>query len=239
MKTIYSIAALAFLFTAMPALSAVKVISVKGEAGLLDKGRVQRLTAGMALQSGQSVVTGVNSQAVLDIDGSRLTVRSLTTMKIASNTATKNSSDTRVALKRGSVVSEVSKIKDVKTSFRVSTPVATSSVRGTKHIVTHGPENGTLIEVLEGVVEGETADGGTKTITNIYVFKIEAGEALKSLAADLRDAALTDTSDRYLTAAEFALNENYSGEFMADIEAAVNAGSLQKRTLVIIEVPVR
>jgi hypothetical protein len=159
MKKIYTIAAMIMLLAAVPAFSAVKVISVKGEAGVLNQGKVQPLTAGMNLSVGSTVITGVNSQAVLDVDGSRLTVKPLSNMKIAMNRTTKDSSDTRVALKRGRVVSEVNRISNVKTRFKVATPVATSSVRGTKHTVSFTTETGMKVVVEDGEVAIEGKGG--------------------------------------------------------------------------------
>ena len=136
MKTKLFIIAVTMLFIASaPAFSAITVVSARGETGVLEKGKAVPLKAGMPVKEGSTIVTGVNSEVVLDIDGSKLTLRSLTTMKVMHNSTTATSSDTRVAMKRGSVVSEVKKIHNVKTSFKVSTPVATSSVAGNK---THG-----------------------------------------------------------------------------------------------------
>jgi len=78
MKTIYTMlfASLALVFALSTANAAVLVVSTKGEAAYRDGAAWKPLAKGQ---------TGVNSQAVLNIDDNLLTIKPLTTIKVLKN----------------------------------------------------------------------------------------------------------------------------------------------------------
>jgi hypothetical protein len=132
-------AALALVFTLTTVNAAVLVVSTRGEAAYRDGAAWKPLAKGQTIKEGTMVMTGVNSQAVLNIDDNLLTVKPLTTIKVLKNSFTKSSSDNVIGLKNGSVNARVKRIGTLKTRFNIVTPVATSSVRGTDETVSHGP----------------------------------------------------------------------------------------------------
>jgi predicted DNA-binding antitoxin AbrB/MazE fold protein len=138
------------LFAVSPLFAAITVVSVKGEALYSDGGAYKPLQKGMQLKEGTKIQTGAKSQAVLDIDGHIVTIKALTLIKVYKNIAKKDESVNSLGLKYGSINAKVKKLPQVKTSFLITTPVATSSVRGTEQNTSNGPLFGMNVEVPEG-----------------------------------------------------------------------------------------
>ncbi|MGB4269349.1 MAG: FecR domain-containing protein [Spirochaetota bacterium] len=141
---------IAVLFIASPLFAAITVVSVKGDAVYSDGGAFKPLQKGMQLKEGTKIQTGAKSQAVLDIDGHIVTVKQLTLIKVYKNIAKKEESTNSIGLAYGSVNAKVKRLPQVKTSFLITTPVATSSVRGTEQDTSYGPGFGMQVSVPEG-----------------------------------------------------------------------------------------
>lgn len=133
-----------------PLVAAITVVSIKGDALYSDGGAYKPLQKGMQLKEGTRVQTGAKSQAVLDIDGHIVTIKAFTLIKVYKNIATKDESTNSLGLAYGSVNAKVKKLPQVKTSFLITTPVATSSVRGTEQNTSFGPGFGMEVTVPEG-----------------------------------------------------------------------------------------
>jgi len=140
----------ALVFTASSAFAAITVVSVKGDALYSDGGAYKPLKKGQQLKEGTRIQTGTKSQAVLDIDGHIVTIKALTLIKVYKNIATQDASTNSIGLKYGSINARVKKLPKVKTSFLITTPVATSSVRGTEQNTSNGPLFGMQVFVPEG-----------------------------------------------------------------------------------------
>ncbi len=226
------------ILTALRHWAATKVISVRGEAGTMAGGRLTPLRAGMTLAEGATIVTGVNSEAVLDINGNRLTVRSLSNMRISSASANAGVSNAQVNLQRGSVTSEVNRIQGVRTNFRVATPVATSSVRGTRHTVTYGPETGMRVEVEHGEVDVASPSGGSVAVTPAVTFNQSSGEREPAaLNGDARDNAIAKITDQFSTRDETILSTTFSGDASSAIQTATDViDTMAGKTGVIIHI---
>ncbi len=138
-KTMILAVVVLFLFAASTAFAKITVISVKGKAAFKTGRTWQPLRSGMTLNQGTKVSTGVHSWVKLKMFRSTVTVKPLTMMKIYENSSRKNRVNTRIGLRRGSIRAHVTRGRRVKTVFKISTPVATSSVRGTIEEATHGP----------------------------------------------------------------------------------------------------
>ena len=161
----------AFMFTYGIAYSAITVESVKGEAAVKAGNQWNQLQQGQTLAEGSKISTGVNSTAVLKINNVTLTIKPMTMMKIFKNSA-KKEVGTHIGLKFGNLNAKVQKIGKLKTNFKISTPVATSSVRGTEENVGFGPAKGMTIEVVTGTVEGESNNGQSNSISGSQSFQI-------------------------------------------------------------------
>lgn len=141
------------IFVTATAFADVKVLAIKGVAGYLSGGKLQPLSVGMALSNDATVVTGANSELTVQINNGTVTFKSLTTAKLGGISLSSSASTADVALRSGTVVSDVKQIQGLKTSFTVSTPVGTSSVRGTMHSVSYSRERGMTVSVAAGVVD--------------------------------------------------------------------------------------
>jgi hypothetical protein len=154
-----------------PLAAEIKVLSVNGSVSYKTGQRWEPLRTMMRLTPGTKVSTGAKSTTVIQIEKHTLTVNPMTMIKIyESSEKTKASaasgdeaaSTTKIGLRRGSVRAKVFREQRVKTEFQVSTPVATSSVRGTEELISYGPSKGMTIRVLDGIVRGDNRVGAIR-----------------------------------------------------------------------------
>lgn len=162
-------AAMVLFFFVGTSFAEITVVSVKGTVAYNNGSSWVPVTSGMRLNEGVKLSTGVKSSAVLKLSNSTVTVKPLSMVKIYEDKITADASTTNMAVKRGGVRAEVNRMKQVKTVFKIATPVATSSVRGTIQDVTVTP-NGTTVLVPEGQIEMTSRGGGNSIISNGLVF---------------------------------------------------------------------
>lgn len=203
MKKIFIISFMMCVFAYSSAYSEIVVKSVTGDVVYKDESQWKSLNAGQVLREGTKISTGVRSSAVISIDNSMLRVQQLTMIKIFRNRTVKDSENTHIGLKYGSLNARVKRISTLKTSFKITTPVATSSVRGTEENVSYGPKTGMVIRVVEGTVAGENSDGVSEFISGNSVFRLGPGDTRpRHLLTDLRDRTLNPIIDTYITGSE-------------------------------------
>lgn len=199
--TTYSFCALLFaaLFAASAASAQIRVVSVKGTAAYKTGERWAPLNTGAVLPVGARVSTGVRSTVELRINRNTVTVQPLTIMKVSESVERPDSSSTNIGLRRGSVRAKVASDARVKTVFKVSTPVATSSVRGTEQIVVYSPTFGMRVIVLSGTVEGSGLNSAGKLISgNLEFWQKLASPVPESLMTGMEDF-LTQTGSLFVT----------------------------------------
>ena len=85
---------------------------------------------GMELPLGATISTGFNSQAVLEIGSSVLTLRALTRIRIEELQVRDNVAVTGLSMPVGRIRAEVRSTEGLSTDFRVRSPVSTAAVRG-------------------------------------------------------------------------------------------------------------
>jgi hypothetical protein len=86
---------------------------------------------GMELPLKATISTGFNSQAVLEIGDSVLTLRALTRIRIDELEVRANVAVTGLSMPVGRIRAEVRTTEGLSTDFRVRSPVSTAAVRGT------------------------------------------------------------------------------------------------------------
>ena len=153
----------AMLFCASSVFAEATVVSVKGTAAYNLGGKWLPMQAGMKIRNGAKISTGVKSVVVLKLVNSTVTVQPLSMMKIYEDKLVRDESDTKIAIRRGSIKAEVNTMKEVKTVFKVATPVATSSVRGTEFSIETGP-SGTITVVESGAVSVQDTRGQSQIV---------------------------------------------------------------------------
>jgi hypothetical protein len=112
----------------------------------------------MLVQEGDWVRTRARSSAeILQDDGTVIVLRPNSKLLFESNghtqTARGEVRTTRLKLDEGSILSRVKKLAQRDSRFEISTPTATSFIRGTEFRVKVEPEGATRLEVLEGRVD--------------------------------------------------------------------------------------
>ncbi len=167
---------IAVLFIASMAFAEIRVISVKGDAAYKKSGKWLDLRKGQKLGDGTLISTSARSNAVLAVDKSVLRVRQLTTMKVYAHKITKKGSATHVGVKYGSINARIKRVGKLKTKFKVSTPVATSSVRGTEENLFYGVKTGMLTDVPSGTIWAGNNKGVFARLTGNSRFHLKPGQ---------------------------------------------------------------
>jgi hypothetical protein len=224
--TIYISTILIILFTVSYGFSAIKVQSVRGSVAYKLGKQWKSLKAGMKLKEGTKISTGARSSAVILLNNHRLTVRQLTMMKIYSNKLTSKSSDTKIGLKYGRLNARVKRIKRLKTSFKISTPVATSSVRGSEEEVFYGSKSGMIVWVLDGTIETGNPDLPSRFITGrspsraVFILKPGMFKPL-NLLFNVTNASMVKIYADNTTDDEKGVHDTFGDELFDNTEGAV------------------
>lgn len=195
------ITALAFLSLAVTeSFAKITAASVRGSVAYKTGKNWQPLKSGMDLSEGTKISTGVNSTAIIKMDSHTLAIKPLTMIKIYENTLNDNTSTNRIGLRRGTIHTKVSRSKRIKTVFKVSTPVATSSVRGTEDIISYGPSRGMNVIMITGVAVGSARNGSTKILRGALEFNKKSGSSLPGNPLDpLKGKALVSLFSRHIS----------------------------------------
>jgi len=196
MKKIISLIIAIFFLGTGSLFAEIKVLRVKGTVAYKTGRDWAPLSAGMVLQEGAKVSTGANSTAEIRLNALNhtITVKPYTVIQVFSRTGSKES-NTNVGLKRGNIVIKVPKNKKVKTVFKVTTPIATSSVRGTAEDIFAG-KNIMIVKVLEGEIEGSNRLGRKQFIRGRQKFQQGRGNpAPENLLAGVRKDSIPDFED--------------------------------------------
>ncbi|HPA74109.1 MAG TPA: FecR domain-containing protein [Spirochaetota bacterium] len=204
MGKIYIVAAAAaLLMFSADSYSAITVESVEGKVAYKDGGAWRPLARNQALREGTRISTGVASSAVIKIDNATVTVRPMSMMGITRNMVKDGISSTNLGLKYGGVNARVAKIKNIRTNFKISTPIATSSVRGTEEEVTYGPRSGMVVKVIAGLVKLENPNGVSTTVGKFQKFQLKRGNPRpQSLLSGLRGGSMINVMPDDITETE-------------------------------------
>ena len=126
-----------------------------------------RIELGQELPSNATISTGFNSQVVLDLGNATLDVLPLTRMTITKITESQDTIATSLFLQGGKIKADVGHVSGKVNDFKIKSPVATASVRGTAFEF-----SGNTLKVLRGVVafgapkkkslEGSVSDEGAE-----------------------------------------------------------------------------
>ncbi len=209
---------IAFLFSS-PLFAEVTVQAVKGTVGVMEAKKLTPVKAGMKLKDDAMVVTGANSEVSLLVNNGTITLKSLTTAKLRGVSITKSDSKADVALRSGTVVSDVKQIIGLKTSFTVTTPVGTSSVRGTRHTISYSPGRGMRVAVASGVVAVRSVRSASKPVSGGQTFAEGQGAAPPQVTTQVaQEAVVVDAASAFAPAEEVAVAASLGGESAAYTE---------------------
>jgi len=132
-KTFRILLTLALTFVALHSAAALEatVLSTSGKVEIQRGNSWVSLNKGDVVYGGAVISTGFKSSAELNIQGSKVTLGPLTRITIEKLVATSSKNESSIYLDSGKINATVNKASGKRTGFKVSTPVATASVRGT------------------------------------------------------------------------------------------------------------
>jgi len=193
-----------FLFITTLLYAEMTVIKVEGSAAYKDGNTWQLIKVNQKLPEGIKISTGANSYVDIKLNSKNHTmqVKPYSMVQVFSN-ETITEANTNVGLKRGSINAKVPRDANVKTVFKVTSPVATSSVRGTEENISYGPDTGMVVEVLSGEVEAKNNSGRSNLLTGRQKF-VQAGQSGQPnhIMKDIRDVSIVQVSAHGLTPEE-------------------------------------
>jgi len=199
-----SIASILIMFFTATLHAEISVLKVEGSAAYKEGNKWIPLRTGQKLAEGVKISTGANSYADIKLNSQNHTIRikPFTMIQVFSK-ETKTDTNTHIGLKRGGIMAKVPREGNVKTIFKVSSPIATSSVRGTEENISYGPDTGMIIEVVKGVVEGTNTLGRSNTLSarQKFIQMYSKAEALNILN-DVKNASIIQVYGNGLTADE-------------------------------------
>ena len=183
MKKLFALIAAAFVTVSGFALEA-KVLSVTGKVEVKKENTWVALSKGDILQKGQMISTGFKAKAVLQIAGSKLTVNQLTRLTIEQLVSNEKKDETQVYIESGNVDADVASQSGKRVGFKVRSPVATASVRGTSF---HATANG-KIKTYRGMVSKSQSESHGPAIS-------ESEQPTETPDANTKTTAFTSTTE--------------------------------------------
>lgn len=154
MKKIIIALALGIFFASGLLGATATIVKVKGTVNVRRSAGSPWIMArvGMTISKGGSISSGFAAAALVKIkpSGSVVRVDQFTTMRFSQLASSGSQVRTTLKLQIGSVRAVVKSTARMRSKFRISTPVATASVRGTIPDVSHYPDTGTTITYIRG-----------------------------------------------------------------------------------------
>jgi len=175
-KLITTVLLIMFLTTNL--FAKIILVSATGEVAYKDEKTTKWMplppTPGTELQNGLKISTGLKSSVTLNLSGNKVTIGPLSVMKVYENQLVDGAQQTKIGMRRGQMTADVTRGEKVKTVFKVATPVATSSVRGTEKTITTGP-SGTIVAVPKGSAKVDSKNGQARVISGRLAFNLPKG----------------------------------------------------------------
>ncbi|MCQ2241586.1 FecR domain-containing protein [Treponema sp.] len=185
MKKFIALAIVSFAVFCASALTAT-VVSVKGKVEIQEAGMWVSLQKGDVLEKGTVISTGFNSEAVLNVSNSSISLGPLTRVTIENLVSTKDKDTTQIYIDSGSLAANVSGKDGKRAGFKVRSPVATASVRGTSFVVSSSGK----LTVTEGLVAFGAAESEGPSVVEDSPAEAEApAEAAPVAAAETSDSS--------------------------------------------------
>ena len=175
------------------------------------------------------ISTGFKSELTLKIDGSVITVKPMTRLTIEEIAAKNETVSSEVYLNVGSVKADVKPASTKKVEFKVKTPVATASVRGTSGEIS---SDGLLIGTSGSW--SYVNNGGIETRVNIGESVIISDTGMVTPAQNIKANAVLPQP--FETLAEAEVNSLTITSQILSLEDAVNIVSSKTETLVTLSI---
>jgi len=163
-RNLFTKAILAAIFSAVTVFSAAAldatVISATGKVEIQNGTEWVAVKAGDIIPKGAVISTGFKSEAVIKVKSSTFTLTPLTRITVEQLAETPAKDETQLYLDSGNVKFDVKKSENKRVGFKVRSPVATASVRGTAGTV---GANGS-VAASEGIIAVTSAESPSANI---------------------------------------------------------------------------
>lgn len=202
---------------ALPILAEdAKVVAVVGKAEVQKGSDWVALSIGDSIPKGSVISTGFKSELLLKVNASNIKLGPLTRMTVEQLIQNASENKTSLFIDSGKVNVEVNKTGNKREDFKVSSPVATASVRGTSFTL---KADGTLTTHSGLVTKGKPLSTRA-TVDESTEESVEAKEAEASIAEATAESEATETET---TVAEATESESSATEAASTTESAVVA----------------
>ncbi|MCL2689234.1 MAG: FecR domain-containing protein [Chitinispirillia bacterium] len=149
----------------------VKVFSARDRRANADRNDVNTwpdLRLNMVLREKDVIITMPESEVRLEIvDGSIIKISENTTVEISTLRQRGSNTNTKINVVSGSIVTNVRKLADSRSSFEFETPTSAAAIRGT-FVEVYVTDEGTTLKTFEGVVEAGPARSKNRVILEDY-----------------------------------------------------------------------
>ena len=189
MKKLIAAILVSFAVFSVNALSAT-VLSVKGKVEIQEAGMWVALQKGDVVEKGTVISTGFSSEAVLSVSNSSISLGPLTRVTIENLVSTNDKDTTQLYIDSGTLAAKVSGKDGKRAGFKVRSPVATASVRGTSFVVSSSGK----LSVSEGLVAFGAAESSSASVVEDAPAEAPAAKADESAAASATAEATGDSA---------------------------------------------
>lgn len=189
------------------------VISVTGKAELQDGGRWTALREGGKVEKGAVISTGFKSEAVIEFKGTRFTLGALTRITVQDLLEESDRDSASLFIDSGKISANVGGADGKRVGFKVRSPIATASVRGTEFSFAAGG----MLSVAAGVVTfSQASSNGDKGVP------VAAGQESRASSASV---VCSSPAEEKALAAAGGLNSTVSLTAEEAISTAAGATS--------------
>lgn len=171
-----------------------KVISVTGKVEVREGKKWIPLVKGESVEKGDVISTGYKSEAVLQVKGASFTLGPMTRITVEDLVSTSTKDTTQLYIDSGSIKADVNQKDGKRVGFKVRSPVATASVRGTSFTMN---ASGKLV-VTKGLVSFSPSESDKPEINTESKDSAEAPAS----SAPAKEAASAPSSTAFTSAAE-------------------------------------
>ncbi|WP_051537794.1 FecR domain-containing protein [Treponema sp. C6A8] len=221
MKKLFSILIISAIFAGFLSAQAIsaKVVSITGKVEIMKGNAWHQAAEGETLVRGDIISTGFNSQAVLNVKDSTITLSALTRMTVEQLAENDVKSQTQLFIDTGKVTANVKHAENKRTDFKVRSPVSTASVRGTNFTVSATGE----IATTEGMVAGTASTSQTaqvaQTDTPSDYLPLEASSTVFTSTSELSEGKGTPVYEGQATMADEMTGEVISTQLKMLVDA--------------------
>lgn len=197
-----------------------EVVSFTGKVEYQTSEGWKPLRVGVLLDQGTVISTGFKSTLVLKIGGSNFTVAPLSRIAISKLTESDSGHDTEMQLSAGKLKIDVKPVSGKTASFRIKSPAATASIRGTSGEFS-----------VDGVLRADTGVWSYTTAEGKKQMDVSAGQQIQ--------VSSTGAIVKPLDVAMKAVGES-SGltKTLSSEETTISTGTVPQTTVTLADTPV-